>query len=355
VGAAGAVAVVGAAITAAAVGFGGSDPDPAATGGNLPPATATVTRTTLTQTTTVTGTLGYGDPTTVAARSGGTGGGAPGTVTWLPSVGSTVSRGRLVYAVDAQPVVLLYGSTPLYRTLSPGVEGADVRLLERNLSALGYSGFTVDDEYTDATADAVRAWQEDLGRDETGMVKVGEVVVAPAAIRVTEHKTSLGNALGGPVLVYTGTKRLVTVDLDVADQELVAKGTTATIDLPDGRSVSGSVTSVGTVASSKTTGTGTQAQTTTTVDVEIGVRDQKALGRYDGAPVDVVLVSDRRENVLAVPVNALVALVEGGYGVQVVQGSTTRYVAVKTGLFAGGKVEISGAGIASGMTVGIPK
>jgi len=49
-----------------------------------------------------------------------------------------------------------------------------------------------------------------------------------------------------------------------------------------------------------------------------------------------------------------VALAEGGYGVQVIEGSATRYLAVETGMFAGGKVEISGAGIAEGMTVGVP-
>jgi len=40
--------------------------------------------------------------------------------------------------------------------------------------------------------------------------------------------------------------------------------------------------------------------------------------------------------------------------VQVVQGSTSRYVAVKTGMFAGGQVEVSGDGIAEGVTVGVP-
>jgi hypothetical protein len=40
--------------------------------------------------------------------------------------------------------------------------------------------------------------------------------------------------------------------------------------------------------------------------------------------------------------------------VQVVDGTTTRVVAVKTGLFAGGRVEVSGDGLAEGMTVGMP-
>ena len=57
---------------------------------------------------------------------------------------------------------------------------------------------------------------------------------------------------------------------------------------------------------------------------------------------------------LTVPVAALLALAEGGYGVEVVDGSTSHYVAVETGLFAGGRVEVSGDGLAEGMTVGMP-
>jgi hypothetical protein len=58
--------------------------------------------------------------------------------------------------------------------------------------------------------------------------------------------------------------------------------------------------------------------------------------------------------VLTVPVAALLALAEGGYGVQVVTGTATRIVAVRTGLFAAGRVEVSGDGLTEGMTVGMP-
>ncbi len=70
--------------------------------------------------------------------------------------------------------------------------------------------------------------------------------------------------------------------------------------------------------------------------------------------MDVDFVSQERKGVLAVPVAALLALPRGGYGVQIVQGGTTRIVAVKTGMFAAGRVEISGDGIAQGVTVGVP-
>jgi len=61
------------------------------------------------------------------------------------------------------------------------------------------------------------------------------------------------------------------------------------------------------------------------------------------------------EDVLAVPVAALLALPKGGFGVQVVDGDTTRIVAVKTGMFAAGQVEVSGRDVAEGVTVGVPK
>jgi hypothetical protein len=58
--------------------------------------------------------------------------------------------------------------------------------------------------------------------------------------------------------------------------------------------------------------------------------------------------------VLSVPVAALVALAEGGYGLQVVEGGATRYLPVEVGMFADGRAEVSGPGLADGMTVGMP-
>lgn len=341
-------AVVAAAAAVAAIGFGGSEAQtPVAS--NLPPGTATVTKATLTQTERVSGTLGYGATTTVPARSGS------GTVTWLAPVGSTVKRGQPAYKVDDHPVVLLYGATPLYRVLTTGVDGADVKQLEENLRALGYTGFTVDSEYTSATASAVKAWQASLGRTESGTVNASQVVVAAGEVRVAEHKASPGAPASGPVFAYTGTTRTVTVPLDVAKQHLVKPGLSATVTLPDGKEVAGTVERVGTVATTGTTGQGAQQASSTTIEVVVGIADQAALGTLDSAPVTLTLLASQVEDVLTVPVAALVALAEGGYGVQVVEGSTTRYVAVQTGMFAGGRVQVSGDGIAEGTTVGIPK
>src|SRR6266540_2341678 len=238
----------------------------------------------------------------------------------------------------------------------------------------GYTGFTVDDTYTAATAQAARSWQADLGLPKTGAVEPGQLVVIPGAVRVAEHTARVGERIGGDtgggasVLSYTGTTRLVTVELEVADQALAAKSRTVTVTVPGQGPVKGKIAQVGTVATApEQTGNapGDQASnapggsSSTAPDARIQVTatiaDQKKLGSLDGAPVDVDFVSQEREDVLAVPVAALLALPKGGYGVQIVQGGATRIVAVKTGMFAAGRVEISGDGIAEGLTVGMPK
>jgi hypothetical protein len=61
-----------------------------------------------------------------------------------------------------------------------------------------------------------------------------------------------------------------------------------------------------------------------------------------------------RARTVTVPVAALVALAGGGYGVQVMTGTATRYVPVQLGTFAGGRVQVAGDGIAAGTRVGVP-
>ena len=335
----GVVALGGAGLAAA--GMGGGD-GTAAARSTLPPATAVVEKTTLTATEKVDGTLGYGDTRTVT-------GGGRGTVTWLAAEGSTVRRGDPVFRVDTHPVPLLYGALPLYRTLRAGTTGADVRQLERNLRRLGYTGFTVDRTFGSDTADAVRRWQDDLGVRETGSVAPGSVVVAPGAIRVAEHRKAVGSSAGGPVLTCTGTTQVITVKLDVGLRRLARKGATASLTTDGGASTSGTIMKIGTVATRAD-----RDSDTSTIKVTVSVKNQKALGGYDQAPVDVRLTSERHPDVLAVPVAALLALPRGGYGVQVVDGGTARTVQVETGIFAESMVEVSGAGLHEGMKVGIP-
>ncbi|XVQ07107.1 peptidoglycan-binding protein [Spirillospora sp. CA-255316] len=340
----------GVAATGALGGDGGNTPGAAPSG---PARTAEVEQTTLTRSETLDGTLGYGDPHSVQAAGGG-GPSGGGTLTWLPGQGSVIKRGETVYCVNADRVPLLYGSIPLYRTLDVGAEGADVEQLEKNLAALGYTGLTVDNKYTSGTVDAVKAWQKDLGRKETGTVAPGDAVVASGARRVAEVKAARGTAASGAILTWTGTQRLVTVDLDTQYEDLVREGTKATVKLPNGTRADATVTHVGDTATTKPAATGGSSGTTT-LPVTLSVKDQKKLGRYRAAPVDVSLAAESRKNVLAVPVNALVARKGGGYAVQAVTAGGVENRPVKLGLFANGMVEISGDGITKGLKVGIPQ
>src|SRR4051794_7901739 len=126
--ASGAVVVAGGVVAAATVGFGGGATG-TSTGSDLPPATAQGTRQTMLDTDEVNGDLGYGGRTTLAGR-------IPGVITKVPLPGDVIGRGRPIYRVDNEPIVLMYGAVAAYRALGPGVTGADVRQLEANLKAL---------------------------------------------------------------------------------------------------------------------------------------------------------------------------------------------------------------------------
>lgn len=313
-------------------------------GSTLPAATAQVKKETLVDQEDHDGSLGYGESKPVAAR-------LSGTVTRLPAIGATIKRGKALYHLDNDPVVLLYGSLPAYRDLSPGVEGADVKQFEKNLWALGYRGFTVDDEYTSATADAVDEWQDDLGLTETGTVELGRVIYQRGAVRVDTHTASDGGAVqpGGEILEITGTGRVATVELDMGDQRLAKKGAAVEVTLPDGKTVPGKISDVTSFVDTSDDPNGED-----TTKLRLTVTFGKAPSGLAEASVTVAFSAAKRENVLTVPVNALLALAEGGYGLQLVDGATTRIVAVETGLFANGRVEVSGGGLTEGMTVGVP-
>jgi peptidoglycan hydrolase-like protein with peptidoglycan-binding domain len=317
----------------------GTDAPPARTG---PASTVEVARETLVDTVTLTGTLNFGGAVPLASA-------ATGTVTWLPDPGTVVARGEAVLRVDDQPVVLLYGALPMYRDLTEGLRGNDVRQLETNLAALGF-GLTVDDTYSGVTSAAVREWQRRLGRTQTGSIGITDVAYASGPVRIAQRLLRVGAKVPGDVVSYTGTNRVVTVTAAPAEVGWATVDSAVTVLLPGGRPVSGRITSAAPVQA----GDGPAGQPPSTM-VTVAVDDQSALGDLADAPVQVRHVVAERDGVLTVPVAALLALAEGGYGLEVVPpDGGARVVAVQIGLFADGKVEVSGAGIDAGTRVGLP-
>ena len=304
--------------------------------------TAKVTRQDLVARTEVDGTLGYAGELAVLNQ-------AQGTVTWVPKVGTVVERGQPLYSIANRPVPLLYGDLPAWRRLAENVDGDDTLQLEENLVALGHateSEMLVDGKFTAATTTAVKRWQKAMDVEQTGVVEPGEAVFLPGALRVADVKAAVGGSAppGSPVLSGTSTSRVVTLDLDAAKQSLVKAGDKVEIRLPNGSTTAGTVADVGTVA--RAVGQGDKRAVTVTVTPD----DPSATGALDQAPVKVGITTSRRPGVLAVPVNALLALAEGGYGVRV----GGQIVVVETGLFSRGLVEVSGQGLVEGADVEVP-
>ena len=158
---------------------------------------------------------------------------------------------------------------------------------------------------------------------------------------------------GQPVLKGTSDVRVVTVDLEADSVDLVAIGDEVAVDLPDGSSVNGTVSEIGTVAEASTDEFGNQSDPTVAVTISLELPEGAA--SYEQAPVEVRITRQSRENVLAVPVNALVALLEGGYAVErVADDGTSTLVGVELGLFQDGWVEVRTDGLDEGDAVAVP-
>ena len=386
--------------------------------------TVSVQRRTLSEQTQASGTLGYAGTLELYDRLGG-------TFTWLPGAGALVARGGTLWRIDNQPVVLMYGSVPAYRTLQAGVsDGPDVAELNANLAALGYDPtgtIAVSQHFGEATAAAVRRWQSAEGLAETGHVELGRVVFAPSARRVTAVHVVLGQdppgeghaapaaptphrkhhhkprsphrgpgkapstdkaasaerpasadspASGSPskespesgsgagagelALSTTSTVQIVQLQVKASQQELAHVGETAPVTLPDGSTVAGRITGVGTVATEASEGErggagggGSGNGENATIAVTVTLRHRVA--RLDKAPVSVELVKEVRRDVLAVPATALVAVAGGRYAIRALEGGRIAELTVRPGLFAGGYVQVEGAGLREGLLVLEPR
>ncbi|HEY1829795.1 MAG TPA: HlyD family efflux transporter periplasmic adaptor subunit [Acidimicrobiales bacterium] len=319
-----------------------------------PTSLQTVVRQDLTSQTEVSATLGYAGSYSVVNQ-------AQGTVTSLPSVGQVVSQGQVLYEVSGAPVVLLYGSTPAYRSLSEGTStaltGPDVAELNTDLVALGYVTSSEipagTDEFTYWTKVGVEKLQAALGVTQNGTLSLGQVVFEPTAVRVTSVSATLGASAsaGQPVLSATSTTRQVSIALDADEQSEVAVGDKVSITLPNNDVTPGVISSVGTVATAGSSGS------SPTITVLVNPTEPAATGDWDQAPVNVTITTGNVTNALVVPVDALLAQSGGGYAVEVVDADGIRHlVSVTLGLFddADGLVQVSGSGLAAGQKIVVP-
>jgi peptidoglycan hydrolase-like protein with peptidoglycan-binding domain len=354
------VAIVAAAFAVAGVWKGTTAPG-AGGAGAFKTSTAMVTRRTLVSQTQVSATLADAGSYSVVNQ-------APGTLTGLPAVGKVVRQGHALYQVDGQPVVLLYGHVPAWRTLSAGMTGTDVRELNTALVRLGYASAAALgpragwDYFSSETAYALEQFQAHLGiTHPTGSLALGQAVFLPSAVKITAWATAIApgvTATAGAVLMTaTSDSPVVTIALDTSQQVEVRAGDTVSVTLPRGTTTPGVVTSVGRVATTNAT---THA---TTITVLVALKHRAVARKLSSAPVTVSITTGVVRDALVVPVTALLAQpargaggTGGGYAVEVTGADSHHLVPVSVGMIdnATGLVQVTSSRLTVGQRVVVP-
>jgi peptidoglycan hydrolase-like protein with peptidoglycan-binding domain len=286
---------------------------------------------------------------------------------WQEDIGATadgiVDFGEVVFLpapaqvldVLAPPGSNAGGGVVHVATGSPA-SGADVRQLEEALVALGYDAdgaLVADGIYTPETTQAVLPFQAATGLEQDSIIDLGEVIFLPGSVRITGQLAMKGSSVGPGqmVLGISLSEKTVRVNLPANKQGLLAVGDAVTVEMPDQTEVPATVVFVSQTA--------TPAQNDwdpATFEVQIELDDPTVAEGLDEAPVDVIVVSDSVEDVMAIPVSALVALLEGGYAVEVDAGAgQIQLVAVEVGFFGSNNmVQITSAALQPGDRVVVP-
>jgi len=304
----------------------------------------------------------------------GNGGSAAGTIDSMAAPGTPVTTGTVLFWQSYVPVVAIEGdaaATPsLARDLKVGVsDGADVKLLEQMLVAGGFDpskAITIDDHFDSATAYAVVLWRKAIGlepSDTDVMVPKGSFVVVPSGLFIGTALVANGTALpaDADVLTLTSAAREVTTTAPIGDATF-AMGATIDVEFPDGTVQPGTVVNVGNVATNTSNVPGATPSVTITIHVD---KIPDSVDSFVEIPVTLRVVAQSEPNAFVVPVSALVALAEGGYALEVVDGTSTtaagnsdvtptHLIGVTPGLFTDGFVSVTGTDLKAGLEVVVP-
>jgi peptidoglycan hydrolase-like protein with peptidoglycan-binding domain len=184
-------------------------------------------------------------------------------------------------------------------------------------------------------------------------------------------KASGGGGGGGgsatAILQTTSTHLVVTVDLGASVQSEAVVGEHVQVQMPAGNFVGGKITAVSSIAQSSSSGNGDNSGgsggggggggsgggsggSSSTIPVTVTLTGHHSGAGLDQAAVSVNFAQQRANQVLSVPVTALLATSGGKYAVQE-SAAPHKLIPATTGLFAAGYVQVSGAGIYPGLQV----
>jgi peptidoglycan hydrolase-like protein with peptidoglycan-binding domain len=273
--------------------------------------------------------------------------------------------------------VLMFGDSPAWREFQNGMTpGEDIRQLEENLVALGHGSFEsliVDQNFDNETADAIRQMQVDLGLTATGEIAFRDVIFLPgtSVVESSSSYPSLGATItpsstlvslfsiervetqivqDGNIWTTAESLQRVITTIEVADQRLIDVGSEVRIELPDESIVTGAVIEIGSIAVVPQGG-----QNDPYLEVTVAIDGDVNLYEWTGAPVTASITKNLAEGVLSVPVTSLLALLGGGYALEVIEPTSTRLVPVDAGVYADGWVEVTGLGLEAGIEVVTPQ
>jgi hypothetical protein len=256
-----------------------------------------------------------------------------GVVTASHPEGTIVDFGEKLIEVGGEPVFLAEGDIPMYRELAltgDHMEGEDVAQLQRFLLAAGFDDdgrLEVDGDFGPSTLRAVKDWQEAVGLDETGRVDGSQIVFSPTQLRV-ESLARVGTAF--EILEVTEAASTVTVAISSSERSQLPRGGEVSVELADGTTLTGTVAD-----HERVVGDDGSTSWRAVIDVD---------GTLDGDETSVLVYSTVVDatDVLIVPTSALLAVAEGGFAVEVVDGDDTRLVPVEVGKVVGARAEITG-------------
>ncbi|MFF5301841.1 hypothetical protein ACFY5F_20985 [Streptomyces sp. NPDC013161] len=195
---------------------------------------------------------------------------------------------------------------------------------------------------------AIRRWQARVGMPATGVLGIGDLSVQTGAVRVGTVQAQSGDDATGDLMTVSSTTKKVSIPVDATQVGTMSQGDRVTVTLPDNSTARGTIDVVGSTAATDNSQGDTSGSAPAQLTVTVSVPDTGAVRKLTSAPVQVAFTSETHKGVLAVPVGALLALSEGGYAVQLPGG---RLLAVRTGMFAKGLVEVTGDGLTAGLKV----
>jgi peptidoglycan hydrolase-like protein with peptidoglycan-binding domain len=271
-----------------------------------------------------------------------------GVVDDLVAQGTAITNGLPLFTIDGLDLVALTELDSVSRVLTG--DTYSIEALERALRTAGFDDanqMTIDSVATAATSAALERWQVAEGLPVNGAVDPGYYLSVPTGQIIDSHNLANGDATiaGRMVMTSSASELSVVVTVSVSDEQEFFAGQSVQVTLADESDVEGVVTSIGAV---------TQDAGNPTIDVIIGIVAGSDSELVEG-PVTVTTISSEVVDALVIPTRALVTLREGGYAVEISQGSSTRLVAVELGSFDDGLVEIVSGDIAAGDEVVVPQ